>query len=387
MKHTREVKAEKRDTPSSSSRKRGRRSSDSSSNSAAHGEPPLDHHGLSHFYEVEEHAKPLDSYGQGKESNRSDVQLRRSSRIFKPVHHGYHDTRNWARIYAKKLQAIDGPPVSLKTKNATRKMEFNFEFINRYKLQDGVERVDSNFHAGCGCHGMCSPDSCACLSQEVNSENRIVPYKAGPDGIIVLRSDFIKRNSMLYECSSLCGCSAECWNRVVEAGRTVRFEIFETENRGLGLRSPDRICTGQYIDCYLGEIITKRTADNREDAMSDSASYLFSLDFFSEDDDVYVVDGRRYGSVTRFMNHSCDPNSKMLSVSHNHADENVFEMAFFALKEIPPYTELTFDYDPGWRQNEQAEVDPDAVKCLCGARNCRGQLWPNRRKTMQFDSD
>jgi histone-lysine N-methyltransferase SUV39H len=152
----------------------------------------------------------------------------------------------------------------------------------------------------------------------------------------------------------------------------------------LGLRSPNSIQAGQFIDRYLGEVITSEVADHREEARisKDDASYLFSLDFFSEDD-VYVVDGRKYGSATRFMNHSCNPNCKLFSVSHSHSDLKLFEIAFFALTDIPAFTELTFDYCPGWKPTD--EIDPDAVKCLCGSENCRGQLWPNQRKTMQYD--
>lgn len=83
------------------------------------------------------------------------------------------------------------------------------------------------------------------------------------------------------------------------------------------------------------------------------------------------------------MNHSCNPNCKMLPVSHNHADQGVFGMAFFALKDIAPGDELTFDYHPNWKLAGPINVDPDATKCLCGENNCRGQLWPNKRKTMQ----
>lgn len=141
-------------------------------------------------------------------------------------------------------------------------------------------------------------------------------------------------------------------------------------------------------------MITKREAEKREAAMTErnTASYLFSLDFFAEeddgDDDLYVVDGKKYGSVTRFMNHSCNPNCKLFSVSQHHADQKIFDMAFFAIKDIPAGTELTFDYYPNWKSENRPKVaDPDAVKCLCGEKECRGQLWPNRMKTMQVDSD
>jgi len=207
--------------------------------------------------------------------------------------------------------------------------------------------------------------------------------------MMVLRPDFMKRRSLIIECSSLCACGSRCWNRVVQRGRTVRLEIFQTANRGMGLSSLDDIQAGQFIDCYLGEVITKKEADRRESAFNadNMASYLFSLDFFADDDSIYVVDGRKYGSVTRFMNHSCNPNCKLFSVSQHDAEQRVFDMAFFATKNIPAGTELTFDYYPNWNFNAPKEIDPDAVKCLCGESKCRGQLWPNQRKTMHFDGE
>lgn len=274
----------------------------------------------------------------------------------------------------------------------------NFEFVNAYKIRKGVSPVPESFNGGCDCGPGCDPRQCTCLSEEEHSDDKIVPYRAATDvpGLMVLAPDFMKRTSMIYECSSRCGCRGECWNSVVLKGRTVRLEIFHTGNRGFGLRSPDPIRRGQFIDCYLGEVITKKTADVREDlaASTHEHSYLFGLDFLIDDDDMYVVDGQKLGSPARFMNHSCNPNCRMLPVSRTHGDERLYDLAFFSLRDIPPHTELTFDYNPGAAaasgagargdaangQGRKEKIDPSAVKCLCGEKNCRGQLWPNQRK-------
>lgn len=128
-------------------------------------------------------------------------------------------------------------------------------------------------------------------------------------------------------------------------------------------------------------MIPKRIADLREDAVSgqNTPSYLFSLDFLRDDDSIYVVDGQKFGSPTRFMNHSCNPNCKMFTVTQNGGDDRLYDLAFFAMRDIPPMQELTFDYNPGWTGSAK-KIDPNAVKCLCGEKNCRGQLWPNQRK-------
>ncbi|RAK78289.1 histone-lysine N-methyltransferase Clr4 [Aspergillus fijiensis CBS 313.89] len=322
------------------------------------------------------------------------------------VRHQTHKTME------RKLRAIRGPEVTYDPAAESRLADFimNFEFVNTNPLRKGVVPVSEEFNAGCTCVGACNPEICLCLSKEEDESNtNIVPYRRAPDDphMMVLKPEFLTRKAMIYECSDRCGCNAGCWNRVVQNGRTVRLEIFYTGDRGFGLRSPDRIRAGQFIDCYTGEVITTAAADLREAAhTAHGASYLFSLDFLngqyedyeedSNDDDddgdeatesgcKYVIDGRNFGGPTRFINHSCNPNCRMIPVSRNHADRDLYDLAFFALREIPPYTELTFDYNPGSEGGgggivKGAKIDPSAVQCLCGEANCRGQLWPNQRK-------
>lgn len=68
----------------------------------------------------------------------------------------------------------------------------------------------------------------------------------------------------------------------------------------------------------------------------------------------------------------------MFAVSRTHGDEYIYDLAFFALRDLAPYTELTFDYNPSMERVDAP--DPNAVPCLCGEKNCRGQLWANERK-------
>ncbi|CDM30504.1 hypothetical protein DTO013E5_2545 [Penicillium roqueforti] len=297
----------------------------------------------------------------------------------------------------EKLRRINGPTVIPKVDSPKRlaKLADNFEFVNSYQYRAGVERIpdDSEFNIGCACTetGGCNRLECDCLSKEEDSEDRIVPYQICESNpkLIVATKSFLNRKAIIYECNSRCGCSGKkCWNHVVQKGRTVRLEIFDTGARGFGLRSPDLIHRGQFIDLYLGEVITKLEADERESLTdgSHTQSYLFSLDWYVKDDDdeeqnMKVVDGRKFGSPTRFMNHSCNPNCKIVPVcTTNHADEYLYNLAFFAYNDIPSGTELTFDYNQGEENTTPQKIDPEAVQCLCGESKCRGQLWPNKRK-------
>ena len=145
---------------------------------------------------------------------------------------------------------------------------------------------------------------------------------------------------------------------------------------------------GQFIDTYRGEIITSQEATKREEKATGKgkASYLYSLDKNELDendesiDDCYVVDGEFLGGPTRFMNHSCDPNCGLYTVSLNKHDTRIYELAFFATTDIPANEELTFDYmekedDDEDEKNIKDEDVEDGIPCYCESTNCRRWLW------------
>ncbi|OEL35682.1 hypothetical protein BAE44_0003298 [Dichanthelium oligosanthes] len=77
------------------------------------------------------------------------------------------------------------------------------------------------------------------------------------------------------------------------------------------------------------------------------------------------------GNISRFMNHSCAPNVFWQPVQFDHEDDRHPHIMFFALKHIPPMTELTYDYgDIG--ADSSGVHSPRAKNCLCGSLNCRG---------------
>ncbi|DAA73498.1 TPA_exp: Histone-lysine N-methyltransferase Clr4 [Trichophyton benhamiae CBS 112371] len=345
-----------------------------------------DHHGLSDFYAVEsgEVKRP---YLKLKTFDPKKTEIPRSSKRYIPPKRRSDKESACSRLeelYNKKLQRIKGPPIRFKAGKIAKEIDFNFDFIDSYKIHSGVNQIDPEFLWGCDCT-KCDAE-CDCLSKD------LVHYEKGRRVRAVLKSEILnKRTALIRECSSRCKCSGvNCWNHVVFRGRQVELEVFQTKNRGFGVRSPHSIERGQFIDTYVGEVIEPSTSDAREEAIDVEkySSYLFSLDYFpgeeyEKEKDIYVVDGRKFGSITRFMNHSCNPNCKMFPATQTD-DHGVYQLAFFAVRDIPAGTELTFDYHPGW---EGGDVDPDATKCLCGEKNCRGQLWPAKRKTTRPGED
>lgn len=130
-------------------------------------------------------------------------------------------------------------------------------------------------------------------------------------------------------------------------------------------------------------MITPAEANRRRKEATDKKKkdiYLFALDKFQDQNSTdprlsgepVEIDGEFKSGPTRFINHSCDPNLRIFAVVTEHAERHLHRLCFFAIEDIQPGTELTFDYTDGVSEQR---VTKGLTKCLCGAKGCRGSLW------------
>jgi len=352
-----------------------------------------------------------------------------------PVSRAEHLIRE---AFFHKLRAVKAIRLENDIDSSTPSLDFTF--INEFVLRDGVVRADPETNGGC--QNPCRPNmgqhigceyakQCTCLEyaavneqaleredphlyryymqrkqqdSRIDTDSRIdmkklpkrFPYqKAGQDNRVpsTLQTFYRESRNAIYECNPNCNCGPVCKSRLVQKGRKVPLTIFKTLNRGWGVKCDEDLIQGEFIDTYLGEVITNEEADRREaKAGKDKASYLYSLDKFVNEenglteDDCYVVDGQHMGGPTRFINHCCEPNCRQYTVSYNKYDFRIYDLAFFAIENIPAGKELTFDYmdkdeeeeEDVIRKREVAANDPENTEkkpCNCGARKCRGSLW------------
>ncbi|KAI9738938.1 MAG: hypothetical protein M1818_005252 [Claussenomyces sp. TS43310] len=293
----------------------------------------------------------------------------------------------------------------------------DFSFIERSILCDGVRAAEEAFRTGCECQEDqdCERIGCHCLQdmdipeQSPGPRTKIHAYRSRGSNRDCLRQHLLDSREPIYECHDKCQCSSECRNRVVERGRRVPLEIFRTfDGRGWGklkrlvtypnegadnkgVRSTVDIVKGQYVDKYVGEIITAEEAQRRREE-SDVAErkdvYLFALDKFSDPNSMdprlsgppYEVDGEFKSGPTRYINHSCDPNLRSFARVGDHADKHIHDLALFAIDDIAAGEELTFDYVDGMDTDPVEDAKDsgkreEMTKCLCGSENCRGFLW------------
>ncbi|XP_071323115.1 histone-lysine N-methyltransferase EHMT1 isoform X2 [Trachinotus anak] len=164
---------------------------------------------------------------------------------------------------------------------------------------------------------------------------------------------------LIFECNHACSCWRTCKNRVVQNGLRTRLQLFRTSKKGWGVRALQDIPQGTFICEYVGEIISEAEAEMRQ-----NDAYLFSLD--DKPQDLYCIDARFYGNISRFLNHMCEPNLFACRVFTTHQDLRFPHIAFFASENIKAGEELGFNYgDHFW------EVKSKLFNCECGSSKCK----------------
>ncbi|KHN83817.1 Histone-lysine N-methyltransferase SETD2 [Toxocara canis] len=169
-------------------------------------------------------------------------------------------------------------------------------------------------------------------------------------------------NRMLYtECGSRCPSGTRCSNRRLHNKEYAKVEVFYAGIKGWGLRACEPLEPGRFIMEYVGEVISAEEMRRRGRRYGRDPKhvhhYLMALKNGA------VIDATVRGNISRFINHSCDPNCR----SEKWTVDRRVRIGFFAIKKIAIGEELVFDY--------QLELyGRKAQRCYCGAANCRGLI-------------
>ncbi|XP_074284708.1 histone-lysine N-methyltransferase, H3 lysine-9 specific SUVH1-like [Silene latifolia] len=265
-------------------------------------------------------------------------------------------------------------PVSLVNDFDNEKGPPYFTYLKSVKYTKSYNLGESSH--GCNCNNACTAGdlNCSCIR------------KNGGDFPYTTNAVLVGRKPLLYECGPSCPCIPNCKNRVSQSGLKVRLEVFKTSDRGWGLRSWDPIRSGTFICEFAGEVIDKAEYDRdgkNNDYIFDTCrvldkSFKWNCDpplvgevttgSLDEDYDIpfpLVINAKDSGNVARFMNHSCSPNVFWQPLVYDHNGESYVHIAFYAIRHIPPLTELTYDYGISQSENRRK-------RCCCGSSNCKG---------------
>jgi len=206
------------------------------------------------------------------------------------------------------------------------------------------------------CHGNCSHGG---------------NYDVKDDELVL--SDERKCKDLIYECHDSCRCKS-CFNRLVQFGPRDDLEFQQFSFKGLGLVARKSIVRGSFICSYLGEILTKPEAvrRDRQNQIEQQMNYIFCLNEVNTETGATIqtfIDPSRKGNIGRYINHSCDANCDIISV---RVDCFIPQITIFANRDIPPLTEITFNYGS---TGAEASIEV-GKKCFCNSYNCKLYL-PN----------
>lgn len=124
---------------------------------------------------------------------------------------------------------------------------------------------------------------------------------------------------------------------------------------GYGVFALAPITSNERIVEYVGEILRRIVARNRQMALPMSQNYMFELEPGK------IIDATTRGNIARFINHSCDPNClvKIVDVQGQK------KLNVIAKRPIEVNEELTIDY------NFIPAAAGGRIPCFCGAAMCR----------------
>ncbi|KAB1280182.1 Histone-lysine N-methyltransferase EHMT1 [Camelus dromedarius] len=249
--------------------------------------------------------------------------------------------RGYERIPIPCVNAVDSEPCPS-----------NYKYVSQNCVTSPMN-IDRNItHLQyCVCIDDCSSSNCMCGQLSMRCWY-------GKDGRLLPEFNMAEP-PLLFECNHACSCWRTCRNRVVQNGLRARLQLYRTQNMGWGVRSLQDIPLGTFVCEYVGELISDSEADVREED-----SYLFDLD--NKDGELYCIDARFYGNVSRFINHHCEPNLVPVRVFMSHQDLRFPRIAFFSTRLIQAGEQLGFDYgERFW------DIKGKLFSCRCGSPKCR----------------
>lgn len=186
-------------------------------------------------------------------------------------------------------------------------------------------------------------------------------FKDGDNHACDEHSDCINRLTLIECVNKLCtSCGDDCNNQRFQKRQYANISVFQTEKKGYGIRAGSTINSNTLIYEYIGEVISEDEFRNRmvNYDMRGIKHFYFMMLQTGE-----FVDATERGSLARFCNHSCNPNTYVSKWDV----AGKLRMGIFAKRSIMKGEEITFDYNVD-------RYGATAQPCYCGEPNCMGFL-------------
>uniref|UniRef100_A0A1I8N425 [histone H3]-lysine(36) N-trimethyltransferase n=1 Tax=Musca domestica TaxID=7370 RepID=A0A1I8N425_MUSDO len=180
---------------------------------------------------------------------------------------------------------------------------------------------------------------------------------------------------LMIECGNECNVKDRCTNKRFQKYLCSPCRVFRTEKKGFGIMADIEILPGEFIMEYVGEVIDTEEFERRRILYSQEKNRHYYFMALRSD---AIIDATIKGNISRFINHSCDPNAETQKWTVN----GELRIGFFSRKSIMPGEEITFDY-------QYQRYGREAQRCYCESANCRGWIGqePNSDEGEQIDDE
>uniref|UniRef100_A0A8R1E4B2 Histone-lysine N-methyltransferase n=1 Tax=Caenorhabditis japonica TaxID=281687 RepID=A0A8R1E4B2_CAEJA len=185
-----------------------------------------------------------------------------------------------------------------------------------------------------------------------------------------------------FECPADCEENGQICNNRKISKKFVNPNITQRKagRKGYGVFACGKIKKGEFLAEYVGEIINREERIRRRYIADNSADFQASH-YIMEMAEGYAVDAARVGNISRYINHSCEPNAraqvfKSLITKTERKDNKKdyidyeYRLGIVATKDIGVDEEVTFNYQMGDRNKSITDIP----KCYCGTPSCTGYL-------------
>lgn len=226
--------------------------------------------------------------------------------------------------------------------------------VNRYNPSNRPTRLPPSDNTHCNC----IPANGSCLEQNCINHHLYIEC-IGPT---------CSFNKEYVNCDN----TEDCGNRRLRFRQVAKVRPKREPSKGWGLKTLQAIWKGDLVQEYVGEVIHEEVMLSRLNNWAKEHPYNQDYYIMKMMGDWYI-DARYMGNLSRFMNHSCEPNCHLVPFNVG----GYMRIAIIALKDIQVGEYLTYSY-----RFESTDL-PGKFTCRCGAPSCTGTFQNNNSKKVK----
>lgn len=142
---------------------------------------------------------------------------------------------------------------------------------------------------------------------------------------------------MSIECDTNCVLGPLCSNQRFQRSENANCTVFITENKGFGLFASTTIPKNTFIMEFVGEVVSMSAFKKRS---REYAKQKVRHHYVMSSSSNNLIDATKKGNLTRFLNHSCDPNAETQKWTVN----GECRIGIFSKRTINAFDEITINY-------------------------------------------